>query len=369
VGDLCLIYVCTDGDNSGLTAWLDTNASGTYNAGEPLWTLLAETSNGTASYSGWLYHRWDGTEDKSKELRITWAESETFYIVFLQITGPTHEFPLIIPAAVTATTANPDPPAVPALKESRDVLYIAATSHDHTDTWSSDPSGYATVQNGNSGTGSGDCGGAVAYRAVTGSAAEDPGTFTNSGSEETVAWTIAVLGDLSPVVAESDAVAVPATAATLGAAAATTAQIFGFTPRESCNIEKIACYMAKVASPTDDVTFSIRTAYNGANAATTAAVDVQAAGWYEGTIASPYAVTAGTTYWVAVERTGAVNGTNYYSIYYNASGNPLQTSYVYGGGSTYTEQATYDFAFQARKTTAVEWVPVDPMGASGFFGV
>ena len=522
-GDLCLIFTSTDGAGNAQTAHFAVAG------GDQALTLVASNTSDTPS-SHWFY-RWCTGAELDVDLHIVGTNSEPYYVVAMQITGVNREYPLIIPAAVVATTANPDPPAVPALKESRDVLYLAATSHDHTDTWSSDPSGYSTVQNGNSGTGSGDCGGAVAYLAVTGSAAVDPGTFTNSGSEETVAWTIAVLGDLSPVVAEQNAVAVPTTAVALGKAdSLSNAQVFAFTPRESCNIEKIAFYAAKVGSPTDDVAVLLEASYtdlttaaassgdqgwspqelygpgggrtcegiaqrfslaatthihgvqlggyyhntptdnfvvsivsaldgtplaslsvpalslpssdasfilrfpsvvqlasgtyylqlsrSGARdttnyvfvdvdsaadgyaghaywlrdsgvwtenpsgydlhalrifgtttpiAATT--VDVQVTGWYEATFASPYAVTAGTTYWVVIGRTGAQDSTNYYSIYYGASANPLQTSYTNTTGTTYDGHATYDFSFQARKTTAVEWVPVDPMGASGFFGV
>ena len=363
-GDLCLIFVVTDGAANYLSAHFAVAG------GDQALTSLAGSPE-TDTPTDYVFYRWCTGVELDVDLHIVGTNSEPYYVVAMQITGVDHDFALIAPNAVIATTANPDPPAIAALKETRDVLYIVTAAHDHNDTWSSDPSGYATVQNGNSGTGSGDCGGAVAYLAVTGSAAVDPGTFGWSGSEESVARTIAILGNLSPVVAEHNPVAVPTTPIALGKADSTcNAQVFSFTPRESCNIEKIACYMAKVSSPTDDVTFSIRTTYNGANAATTAAVDVQAAAWYEGTIASPYAVTAGTTYWIAVARTGSLDSTNYYNIYYGpTANNPLQTSYTNTTGTTYVENNTWLYNFQARKTTAVEWVPVDPMGASGFFGV
>ena len=367
VGDLCLIWVCSDGDNT-----ISTILSQTYFSGTPrALTIVQETSNGSASFGGWLYRWIDGTEATTGVIQVQCNESERVYCVVMQITGVGHEFPLIIPAAVAATTQNPNPPAIPALKEARDVLYLAATAHDHTDTWSSDPTGYTTVQNGNSGTGSGDCGGAVAYRAILDtSIAEDPGTFGNSGSEETIASTIAVLGNLSPVVAEQYPVAVPADAGGFGTATGCQSLIVQFVPRENSSVEKIAFYAGKQASPTDDVQVSLRTTYNGANAVTSGAVDVQATGWYEATFATPYAVTAGTTYWIVFERTGALNDTNYYFVYCNANVNPNSywTAYSYFGGTSYTEFPVVDYSFQARKTSGVEWIPVDPMGASGFFG-
>ena len=361
-GDVVLVFLTFDGAKP--ISDVHYAAAG----GDKAFVNVASSLPGTpASY--WWYRYCDGTEGAANLHIVGTDTDEPLYSVSMRITGVNREYPLIIPAAVVATTANPDPPAIPALKESRDVLYIAATSHDHTDTWSSDPSGYATVQNGNSGTGSGDCGGAVAYLAVTGSDAVDPGTFTNSGSEETVAWTIAVLGDLSPVVAEQNAVAVPPTAfSSLGKTGQAQNYSLAFVPRESCNIEKIAVYMAKVGSPTDDIRFSVRTTYDGANAATTAAVDVQAAGWYEGTIASPYAVTAGTTYFLGIERTGEAQSANYYNLYvFNTVGTTYWTDWLLITG--WAEYGADDYSFQVRKTTAVEWVPVDPMGASGFFGV
>ena len=523
-GDLCLIFCSTDGAGNALTAHF--NVVG----GDQALTVIGYSGGDTPS-STWFY-RWCTGVELDVDVHILGTNSETCEAIAMRISGVTHEFPLIIPVPAVATSQNPDPPAVPALKEARDVLFLAAESNDHTDTWASDPTNYATVQHGNSGTGSGDCGGSVAYRAITNtSLTEDPGTFGLSGSEEYVAWTIAVLGDLSPVVAEQNAVAVPTTAVALGKAdSLSNAQVFAFTPRESCNIEKIAFYAAKVGSPTDDVAVLLEASYtdlttaaassgnqswspqelygpggggtcegiaqrfslaatthihgvqlggyyhntptdnfvvsivsaldgtplaslsvpalslpssdasfilrfpsvvqlasgtyylqlsrSGARdttnyvfvdvdsaadgyaghaywlrdsgvwtenpsgydlhalrifgtttpiAATT--VDVQVTGWYEATFASPYAVTAGTTYWVVIGRTGAQDSTNYYSIYYGASANPLQTSYTNTTGTTYVEHATYDYSFQARKTTAVEWTPVDPMGASGFFGV
>ena len=177
IGDVALLFVASDGDNttSAAQSGLGNNLKA--------FTILSEVSNGTAQYSGWFYRWVDGSESTWPNCGFQWLgnESEQVYGILMQITGVTREYPLITPAAVVATTANPNPPAVPALKESRDVLYLVATSHDHTDTWASDPSGYATVQNGNSGTGSGDCGGAVAYLAVTGSDAVDPARSRTPG--------------------------------------------------------------------------------------------------------------------------------------------------------------------------------------------
>ena len=344
-GDLCLIFCSTDGAGNALTAHF---AAG---GGDQALTVIGYSGGNTPS-STWFY-RWCTGVELDVDVHILGTNSETCEAIAMRITGVTREFPLIIPVPAIATSQNPDPPAVPALKEARDVLFLAAESHDHTDTWASDPTNYATVQHGNSGTGSGDCGGSVAYRAITNtSLTEDPGTFGLSGSEEYVAWTIAVLGDLSPVVAEQNPLAVPSYAYGFGQAgvAQTQSLITGFVPRESCLIEKVTLYMEKSGSPTDDVRVSLRTAYDGANAVS-ATVDVQAAAWYEVTFASPYAVTAGTAYWIALERTGSLSDADNYRVDGTGTGNDCWTAYKYVVGDTYTELPLASLAFQTRKTT------------------
>jgi len=360
-GDLCLIFTTTDGAGNIITD--EHFAAG---GGDLALTKLGSKTTDTPS-SGWFY-RWCTGAELDVDLHIVGTNSEPFYVVAMQITGADgHDVPFIVGYSA-ATTQNPDPPSAPILKESRDVLYLAAESNDHSDTWASGPSGWATVQNGNSGSGSGDCGGAVAFLSATGSAAVNPGTFGLSGSEETVAWTIAILGNLSPVVAEGN----PRATAPLYdfgqvGTANNVAFVFPFTPHESCSIQKVAIYAGVVGSPTDDARISLRTAYNGANAVS-ASVDVQAAGWYEVTFASPYAVTAGTTYWIYVDRDGSTNDTNYYQLGDGLAGETAPTTYRYNG-STYVSTTPYSFCFQARKTSGTpEWTPVDPMGASGFFG-
>ena len=164
--------MATDGDNTFLllNCWFKDVYPG--------FVELSSTSNGTDAFGGVLYRRCTGSESGSN-VTLQTNENEAVYAVVMKISGnPTHEYAVLAGTAATGSSSTPDPPSIAALKESRDVLYLACAAWDHNDAYSSNPSNYSTVQNGNSGTGSGDCGGAVAYREITStSSSEDPGTF------------------------------------------------------------------------------------------------------------------------------------------------------------------------------------------------
>jgi len=354
-GDVCLVWVATDGDNTA------------YSAGQPRWVLddpyfsiggstWTEYSNGTASYGALFYRRCTGQENSPTVdyLLLQWNENEPGYVVIMQITGCDRDFPLVLGVVGGTTNAQPGVgyAGVAALKETRDVLYLAFAAWDHNDTYVSSPANYTAVQNGNSGSGSGDCGGAVAQRTLTGSAEEDPLYFTISGSEEWVTATVAVLGDCFPVVAENNSIGTVALTLGFGVTdGGAVKQIWSFVPRESCSVEKVSVFCGKVGTPTDDVQLTLRTTYNGAAVATSGAVDVQGSAWYTFTFPTPYAITAGTTYWVCAERTGTQSGTNYYSLGTSYSQKVPWTDWEFRGGSTYVEYALYVPLFQVRKVT------------------
>jgi len=331
-----------------LLGFVTTDAEETFSSLTSGWVQV-KTATETTTTSGVFYKYAAGTETGTWSVTTT---SEAACAVTLAVRGVNREYPLIVPAGATGSSATPDPPTTLALKESRKFLNLVYAGWDHSDTYSSSPTNYTEVAGFSSGTGSGDCGNALAYRELEQSTAENPGTFGISGTEGWQAFTVQVLGDLSPVVVENYAVATPTTSSLAFGQTATysVSQVWSFTARESCSIEKITAYMTKVGSPTDDVTLSLRTAYDGSNVATTGAIDVQAAGWYEGTISSPYAVTAGTRYYIVCERTGTLHNTDRYDIYFELSSCPPESEWQYNG-SYYTEQPGRGMAFQARKQT------------------
>ena len=337
-GDLCLVWVATDGDNT-----FDVPNSGfNFNIAWGL-TLLGQYSNGTASFGGLLYRRMTGAE--TGELIIYENEtSETMYAVLMQITGGIDE-PILAPIS-TGTNNAPNPLPVPALQVAHDCLYIACVAWDHNDTYSSSPTNYTAVQNGNSGSGSGDCGGAVAQRTLTASsAAEDPGAFGLSGSEEWVSDTVCILG------AATDELQLKYPHSAAGAYTS-----FGKTTGNryygcSCKLRSTAAlstfdtFVGALGTPVDDLEVALQAdssgAPSGSDLAVSGAVNVTTSQWYTFTFSSPPTLTAGTTYWIVVRRTGSLSDANYYQYGYL---NPASSNDIfptrYWDGSSWTSLVT-----------------------------
>jgi hypothetical protein len=144
--------------------------------------------------------------------------------------------------------------------------------------------------------------------------------------------------------------------ATFGGSATTAARAQSFTPGANMDVNEIRVPIIKTASPTDNVTLSIYSdtganlpnasiqaadnVYNGAAISTTPS-------WLSFQFATPVSLTSGTKYWFVVERSGAVDGTNFYSVSTN-------TGSVYAGGGQSilvsgtwgAESATIDLTFQ-----------------------
>jgi hypothetical protein len=143
---------------------------------------------------------------------------------------------------------------------------------------------------------------------------------------------------------------------TWGNAATSSAVAQSFTPGANLDVNEIRVGLAKVLSPTDDVSLqiwsdtganlpnaSIATAdnlYNGANISSTAS-------WVAYQFSTPVSLTSGTKYWIVVQRSGAVDASNHYTIR-QQGGN----DYAGGGfsglvsGTWSAESATSDIAFQ-----------------------
>src|SRR5690606_23466841 len=112
----------------------------------------------------------------------------------------------------------------------------------------------------------------------------------------------------------------------------------------------------KFGSPTDDVSLAIWSdtganrpnavistadnVYNGANISTTTS-------WGEFHFNTPVSLTSGTKYWIVLQRSGSVDGSNFYRI-------DLSTASVYSGGGVSllnsgvwgAESSTWDMPFQ-----------------------
>ena len=112
-------------------------------------------------------------------------------------------------APVAASTANPNPPTITASWGAEAAnIFAAFTMRDDSvaNTISAYPTNYSTAQtDSNATTSAANCGGA--FRVGFNSASDDPGTFTISATEDTLAYTIVIRG--------------PAGGATLSPAAAT----------------------------------------------------------------------------------------------------------------------------------------------------
>jgi hypothetical protein len=354
-GDHLLMWLATDGDQTSAPT-----ATG--------WTSLGWFNNSTATSGSVLYRRGDGTEGST--VAVTLSDSETAAAVVLRIKNDGHQH-IVFGETATGTNAAPNPAATVALKESRKTLFLAAAAWDHNDTFSTYPANYIGVAGFNSGTGAGDCGVALAYRELEQSASEDPGTFGISGSEEWVGLGAAVVGDLSPTVVEQWPVDASVAGVNWGVLDASGDRFsFTFIPRESCSIEKLACIAAAVGSPADDLRFAIRTTESGSDVASADLSPTTTVAWYEATLSTPYAVTAGSTYYFTLYRTGSTDLSNYYRIRGQQSSVSLDSLFettINGGAPARDNQFPFQIRKQAGATTVLRTfdpIPFIPRGRS-----
>ena len=159
---------------------------------------------------------------------------------------------------------------------------------------------------------------------------------------------------------------VGATAQNFGNAATTTARAQSFTPGSALNLSEVRIVLNKTLAPVDNVTLEIRadsgantvsatvlatsdTIYNGANVSTSAS-------WVSFKFITPVSLSASTKYWIVVQRSGAVDASNFYGW------RSTNTSAYAGGGlstlNTGTwgaESATVDHTFQLIQQTPIAY--------------
>jgi hypothetical protein len=144
--------------------------------------------------------------------------------------------------------------------------------------------------------------------------------------------------------------------ANFGNLASLTSHAQSFTPGANMDVNEIRVPVLKVLSPVDNVTCAVYSdtganlpnasiqaadnVYNGANISTTSS-------WLTFQFATPVSLTSGTKYWIVLERSGAVDATNYYRLSYTNT-----SAYAGGGlssnnaGTWGAESSTNDLVFQ-----------------------
>jgi hypothetical protein len=142
----------------------------------------------------------------------------------------------------------------------------------------------------------------------------------------------------------------------LGASAGNTAVAQSFTPASTLDVNEIRLALVKNSAPTDNVSLQIwsDTGANLPNAAIATADNVYAGGaislttsWLTFQFSTPVSLSASTKYWLVVQRSGALDGTNFYTLSVNSG-----SVYAGGGRSLYNgsawgaESATQDLCFQ-----------------------
>jgi hypothetical protein len=146
-----------------------------------------------------------------------------------------------------------------------------------------------------------------------------------------------------------------------GAASSASAAAQSFTTSSALTLTEVRVVILKTAAPTDNVSLTIQSdssnkpsgsvlgtatnVYNGANLSTTAS-------WVSFQFATPVSLSASTKYWIVMQRSGAVDASNNYSMRYT-------TGSVYAGGGYSVlnagvwgaENSTNDWAFQIIQQT------------------
>lgn len=133
----------------------------------------------------------DGTEPDLVALGQNTGAARSSAWIMIGINGHNAASVPGIASFVEATTANPDPPSVTAAWGSEENLFIAVAAWDGNVSLTSPPSGYTTWGTSSRVANVNGCGVAYGAKLAT-SASDDPGTFTISGSEQTLSTTVVV---------------------------------------------------------------------------------------------------------------------------------------------------------------------------------
>lgn len=173
-------------------------------------TLLAEDFSAAgfsgpdeyASPTGGLLHVWHkrctDASDSDTSYGITWSGGNRTAGQALRITGAAASgtFFEIAASAATGTSTTPNPPSLSPAGGAKDYLIIALCGvDDEASNITAAPSGYSGLDYDEYASSLG-CGIAHAYKALSAGSSEDPGTFTNTSSQEWVAQTIAIYPNL-----------------------------------------------------------------------------------------------------------------------------------------------------------------------------
>lgn len=107
----------------------------------------------------------------------------------------------------------------------------------------------------------------------------------------------------------------------LGDATARTRVAVKFVPPNDCTVSRIGCVLIKTGTPVDNVQGEIYSDSGGSpGSSLAAAATIVAGGTVSATVSSIFSgaysatLTGGTTYWIVFTRSGAVSGTNFYSM-------------------------------------------------------
>jgi hypothetical protein len=148
------------------------------------------------------------------------------------------------------------------------------------------------------------------------------------------------------------------TVSNLGETTTNAMQAQSFTPGANIDVNEVRVSILKVGTPADNVSCDIYsdTGANKPNASIQAADNVYAGGaistsssWLTFQFATPVSLTSGTKYWIVLQRSGAVDASNFYR--WNIS---TASSYAGGGSNQFnsgtglwgTESSTSDYTFQ-----------------------
>jgi len=187
-GDLILIFFATDGDNT-ITDWGGC-------------TNLGQESNGTTAFGAVGYKIAVGNEDVIGSITITTSVSEpSSHCVYIIQGHECDTLPPEISTVVEGASLYPDSTSITPSWSQDDTLFISAEMNDSLDLVSVYPTNYTLSQLNANGGGNQDCGVAVCGRNYN-NPSDDPPVYTLAGSEQWVAWTVAVPPDGAAAAAE-----------------------------------------------------------------------------------------------------------------------------------------------------------------------
>lgn len=140
-----------------------------------------------------LYRVADGSEGATLTID-TGTSAVKWSSIALRITGHDSGIAPEITTGAVGTSANPNSGSITP-GSSKDYLFLSLAAQEGENTKTGDPASYTAVANNTSGT-DGAVGTntrqAIASRALTTGSAEDPGSFTFSGSDDWAAWTVLI---------------------------------------------------------------------------------------------------------------------------------------------------------------------------------